>query len=46
MGLFTRDIRSFDDLFVHALRDIYYAEKRIQATLPELHQHASDPGAA
>lgn len=43
MGLFTRDIQNFNDLFVHALRDIYYAEKRIQATLPELHDHASDP---
>lgn len=29
MGLFTNDIKSLDDLFVHQLRDIYYAEKRI-----------------
>jgi ferritin-like metal-binding protein YciE len=26
MGLFSRNIQSFDDLFLHTLRDIYYAE--------------------
>ena len=26
MGLFTRDIKTMDDLFVHQLKDIYYAE--------------------
>jgi len=29
MGLFSKDIKSMDDLFVHMLRDIYYAEKQI-----------------
>ena len=43
MGLFTRDIQNFNDLFVHALRDIYYAEKQIQMALPSLLEHASDP---
>ena len=26
MGFFTKDIKNLDDLFVHTLRDIYYAE--------------------
>ncbi len=29
MGLFTRDIKTMDDLFVHTLRDMYYAESQI-----------------
>jgi ferritin-like metal-binding protein YciE len=30
MGLFSKDIKSMNDLFVHTLRDIYYAEKQIE----------------
>ena len=29
MGFFTKDIKTLNDLFVHTLRDIYYAEKQI-----------------
>ena len=29
MGLFTKDIKTMDDLFLHVLQDIYYAEKQI-----------------
>lgn len=29
MGLFSKDIKTFDDLFVHQLQDIYYAEKQL-----------------
>ena len=36
MGFFSKDIHSLDDLFVHTLRDIYYAEKRILKALPTL----------
>ena len=36
MGLFTRDIKTMDDLFVHTLRDIYYAEKQITKALPKM----------
>jgi len=25
MGLFTRDVKTMNDLFVHQLQDIYYA---------------------
>jgi ferritin-like metal-binding protein YciE len=36
MGFFSKDIKSLDDLFVHTLRDIYYAEKQITKALPEM----------
>jgi ferritin-like metal-binding protein YciE len=36
MGLFTRDIKSLEDLFKHGLKDIYYAEQQIVKTLPDL----------
>jgi ferritin-like metal-binding protein YciE len=36
MGLFTADIKTMDDLFVHQLKDIYYAEKRIVVALPKM----------
>ena len=29
MGLFSKDIKTMDDLFLHVLQDIYYAEKQI-----------------
>ena len=41
MGLFTKDIKTMDDLFVHQLRDIYYAEKRILGALPEMIEKAT-----
>ena len=43
MGLFSRDIKTLDDLFVHQLRDIYYAEKQIVQALPEMIEKARDP---
>jgi ferritin-like metal-binding protein YciE len=43
MGLFSYDIKSFDDLFVHALRDIYYAENQIVVALPGMISKANDP---
>jgi ferritin-like metal-binding protein YciE len=36
MGLFSKDIQSMDDLFVHTLRDIYYAEQQIEKSLPKM----------
>jgi ferritin-like metal-binding protein YciE len=44
MGLFGKDIKTLDDLFVHQLRDIYYAEKQIVQALPEMIEKAKDPG--
>ena len=36
MGIFSKDIKTMDDLFVHTLRDIFYAEQRIEKALPKL----------
>ena len=36
MGLFSYDIKTMDDLFVHTLRDIYYAENQILKALPTM----------
>lgn len=43
MGLFTKDIKTLNDLFVHQLKDIYYAEKRIAKTLPDMISKATNP---
>ena len=43
MGLFTRDIKSLEDLFKHALKDIYYAEHQILKAQPKLIEAATDP---
>ena len=43
MGFFSKDIKSLDDLFVHTLRDIYYAEKEIEKALPDMIDKATSP---
>jgi len=43
MGLFTSDIKTLDDLFVHQLQDIYYAEQQITKALPKMISKATDP---
>ena len=43
MGLFSKDIKTMDDLFVHTLRDIYYAENQIKKALPDMMAKATDP---
>ena len=43
MGIFTNDIKTMDDLFVHMLRDMYYAENQIVKALPDMIQKATDP---
>lgn len=42
MGLFSRDLKSLDVLFLHGLKDIYYAENKIVKSLPKLIDAASD----
>jgi ferritin-like metal-binding protein YciE len=42
MGIFTRDIKKMDHLFVHTLRDIYYAEQQIVKALPDMIKKATD----
>lgn len=36
MAIFSSDIKSLEDLYLHTLRDIYYAEKQILKALPEM----------
>jgi ferritin-like metal-binding protein YciE len=42
MGLFTKDIQTMDDLLLHGLRDIYYAENQIVRALPSLIDKATN----
>ena len=42
MGLFSKDIKTMDDLFQHTLQDIYYAESQITKALPEMIEKAAD----
>ncbi|MBN9061438.1 MAG: hypothetical protein BGP06_21390 [Rhizobiales bacterium 65-9] len=42
MGLFSKDIQTFDDLFVHTLQDIYYAEHQIVKALPKMIDKATN----
>ncbi|MBK5960008.1 hypothetical protein CCR97_17615 [Rhodoplanes elegans] len=42
MAMFSDEIRTLDDLFVHQLEDIYYAEHQIEKALPEMMEKASD----
>ncbi len=43
MGLFTKDIKTMNDLFVHQLQDIYYAEQQLVKALPKMAEKAADP---
>ena len=43
MGLFTSDIKTMNDLFVHTLQDIYYAEQQITKALPKMISKATEP---
>jgi len=42
MGLFTKDIKTMNDLFVHQLQDIYYAEQQLVKALPKRADKASE----
>jgi ferritin-like metal-binding protein YciE len=42
MGWFSSDIKNVDDLFLHTLQDIYYAEHQIAKALPDMAAKASD----
>ncbi|EAR50854.1 ycfI, putative structural proteins [Oceanicola granulosus HTCC2516] len=41
MGLFTNDIQTMEDLYLHTLQDIYYAEQQIEKALPKMIEKAS-----
>ncbi|HWV42731.1 ferritin-like domain-containing protein [Pseudorhodoplanes sp.] len=42
MGLFTKDIKTMEDMFLHGLQDIYYAEKQITKALPKMIEQATN----
>ncbi len=42
MGLFSADIKTMNDLYVHQLQDIYYAEKQIIKSLPGMIKKVTD----
>ena len=42
MGLFSKEIGTMDDLLLHGLKDIYYAENQILKALPKLIDKATN----
>src|SRR4051812_41349567 len=42
MGLFSKDIQTMDDLLLHGLQDIYYAENQIVKALPKMIDKATN----
>ncbi|HEX7337625.1 MAG TPA: ferritin-like domain-containing protein [Gemmatimonadales bacterium] len=43
MGLLSKPIKTLDDLFVHTLQDVYYAEQKIAKALPKMIEKVTDP---
>ena len=43
MGIFSKPIKTLNDLFVHTLQDIYYAENQIVKNLPTMIEKADSP---
>ena len=41
-GTLYQNIKTMDDLFVHQLQDIYYAEKQLVKALPKMAEKAAD----
>jgi ferritin-like metal-binding protein YciE len=42
VGLFSKDIKTMDDMLLHGLQDIYYAEQQITKALPEMITQATN----
>jgi ferritin-like metal-binding protein YciE len=42
MGFFTKEIKTMDDLLIHGLQDIYYAEHQILKSLPKMIEKATN----
>ena len=42
MGLFTKDIKTMEDMFLHGLQDIYYAEHQITKALPKMIEQSTN----
>jgi ferritin-like metal-binding protein YciE len=43
MGFFSKDIKTMNDLFMHGLEDLFYAEKQIAKSLPDMIEKATNP---
>lgn len=43
MGIFSKPIKTLDDLFVHTLKDMYYAENQIVKNLPTMAEKSNNP---
>ncbi len=43
MGMFSKPIKNLDDLFIHTLQDIYYAENQITKALPQMIEKTTNP---
>jgi ferritin-like metal-binding protein YciE len=42
MGIFTKDIKTMEDLFLHQLQDIYYAEQQLTKAIPKMAEMATN----
>ena len=42
VGFFSKDIKTMDDLLLHGLQDIYYAEQQITKALPKMIDQATN----
>src|SRR6202021_1497882 len=42
IGFFSKDIKTMDDLLLHGLQDIYYAEQQITKALPKMIDQATN----
>lgn len=42
MGFFTKDVKSMEELLLHGLQGIYYAEQQILKALPEMIDKATN----
>jgi ferritin-like metal-binding protein YciE len=42
MGSFTKDVKTMDDLLLHGLQDICYAEQQISKALPKMIDQATN----
>jgi ferritin-like metal-binding protein YciE len=42
VGLFSKDIKTLDDMLLHGLQDIYYAEHEITKALPQMIDQATN----
>lgn len=42
MGIFTKDIKTMEDMFLHQLQDIYYAEQQLTKAIPTMADKATN----